>query len=174
MAGRRVVFVIAPERFRDEELAEPRAVIERAGHLVRVASTRAGTATGMLGAREKVATSVAQLRAADCDLLVVVGGAGSPDHLWDHAPLRALVAALHAAGRPLSAICLSPPVLARAGVLVGKRATTYPTERALAELKHGGAEYVRQPVVQDGTIVTASGPEAAAAFGDALATLLGT
>jgi len=174
MPGRRIVLVIAPERFRDEELAEPRAALERAGHAVVVAATKTGIATGMLGAKERVSVSIADVRPDDIDLLAIIGGAGSPDHLWDHEPLKRLVAAVYAAGKPVGAICLSPPVLARAGVLAGKRATTYPAERAIAELKRGGAEYVRQPVVEDGIIVTASGPEAAAAFGQALITRLGT
>ena len=174
MPGLRAVLVVAPERFRDEELSEPRAALERAGHTVVIASTKTGTASGMLGAKERVGTSIADLRAEDLDLLAVIGGAGSPDHLWDHEPLKRLVVAVHAAGKPVGAICLSPPVLARAGILSGKRATTYPAERAIVELKRGGAEYVRQPVVADGMVVTASGPEAAAAFGLALITRLGT
>jgi protease I len=80
---------------------------------------------------------------------------------------------VYGAGRPVAAICLSPPVLARAGVLAGKRATTFPAERAIVELKRGGATYVEEPVVQDGIIVTANGPEAATAFGEALASLPG-
>jgi putative intracellular protease/amidase len=40
------------------------------------------------------------------------------------------------------------------------------------ELKRGGATPVEEPVVRDGTIVTASGPEAATAFADALTQLL--
>jgi len=133
--SRRILCVIAPERFRDEELAEPKRALEAAGHRVTVASTRPGHATGMLGARVAVDAVVAQ-------------------------------------GRLLAAICLAPPVLARAGVLAGKRATAYPAQSAIIELKRGGATYVVEPVVRDGTIVTASGPEAAAAFGAALATLL--
>jgi protease I len=126
----------------------------------------------MLGAREAVATTVAQVRPEDCDALVIVGGAGAPLHLWEPEPLRALVRAVHAAGRPVGAICLSPPVLARAGILLGRRATCYPSAHALLELKRGGATPVKEPVVRDGTVVTASGPEAAGAFGDALAQLL--
>src|SRR5262245_57571349 len=120
--GRRVLFVIAPERFRDEELNEPRRALVAAGHGVTVVSTRPGTASGMLGARESVASTVAQAVPEEVDLLVVVGGAGSPAHLWDHEPLRALAKAVHAAAKPVAAICLSPPVLARAGLLAGKRA----------------------------------------------------
>ena len=169
--ARRILCVIAPERFRDEELAEPKRALEAAGHQVTVASTRKGEALGMLGARVVPDVTIAQARAEDIDLLVIAGGAGAPQHLWDSAPLAALARSVHAAGRPVAAICLAPPVLARAGVLAGRRATTFPTERALAELKRGGATYVREPVVRDGTIITASGPEAAEAFGAALVQL---
>jgi deglycase len=146
--------------------------MEGRGVAVTVISTRAGTATGMLGARVAVACSVREVDGGSFDVLVLVGGAGAPAHLWDSAPLRALAQALHAAGKPIGAICLAPPVLARAGLLAGKRATTFPADRAILELKRGGAVYVREAVVQDGNIVTAGGPEAAAAFGATLAGLL--
>jgi len=165
------VIVIAPERFRDEELAQPKRVLEAAGHRVTVASTRPGTATGMLGAKVAIDTTVAQVRAEDCDALAIAGGSGAPA-LWDAEPLLALVKAVHAAGRPVGAICLAPPVLARAGILHRRRATCYPADRAILELKRGGATPVEEPVVRDGTIVTANGPEAAAAFGEAFAQLL--
>jgi protease I len=167
--------VIAPERFRDEELAEPRRALEAAGHRVTVASTRAGgvTARGMLGATVTIDRSIADLATTEFDAIVVVGGAGSPDHLWTHEPLQSLVKRHHAAGKTVAAICLSGPVLARAGVLAGRRATVFPAPRAIVELKRGGAAYVDEPVVRDGSILTASGPEAAPAFGAALLQLLG-
>jgi len=169
---RRVLIVIAPERFRDEELAEPKRALESAGHLVTITSPRPGVATGMLGARVAVATSLALLDAKDFDALVIGGGGGAPSHLWDDEPLRALVRAMHAGGKPIGAICLAPPVLARAGVLSGKRATTFPDPPAIIELKRGGATCVDEPVVLDGTIVTGNGPDAAAAFAAALVHLV--
>jgi protease I len=168
----RILYVVAPERFRDEELLEPKRILERQGATSTVASTRAGTATGMLGAKVAVDCTVQQADAGSFDALVVAGGAGAPAHLWDSEPLRGIVKALHAAGKPVAAICLAPPVLARAGILAGRRATAFPADRALVELKRGGATYVEEPVVLDGTIITASGPEAAAAFGQTLARLL--
>jgi len=167
-----VLFVIAPERFRDEELLEPKRILEQRGAVVTVASTRSGIAVGMLGAKVTVAATLQQVEAAAFDALAIAGGAGSPAHLWDSEPLRVLARTLSAAGKPVGAICLSPPVLARAGLLDGKRATTFPADRAILELKRGGATYVQDAVVLDGTIVTASGPEAAAAFGETLAGLL--
>ncbi len=174
MAPRRILYVIAPERFRDEELAVPKRALESAGHEVSVASTRSGEAVGMLGARVVPDVTIAQVRESDLDALVIAGGAGAPTHLWDNAPLATLIRKMHADGKPLGAICLAPPVLARAGALEGRRATTFPTDRAIAEVKRGGATYVKEPVVRDGTIITASGPEAAEAFGAALVQLMGT
>jgi protease I len=162
-----VLFIIAPEGFRDEELLEPRRVLERHGVRVAVASTRPGAATGMLGARVAVDCSVRDAMAERFDALVIAGGAGSPTHLWDSEPVHRLVRRFHRAGKPIGAICLSGAVLARAGVLGGKRATVYPAARAVVELKRGGATYVDAPVVEDGAVLTASGPEAAAAFGTA-------
>jgi len=167
-----VVFVIAPERFRDEELLVPKRILEQHGATVTVASTRGGIATGMGGAEVGVDCTVHQAAPRSCDALAVAGGAGAPAHLWDSEPLRALARAVYAANRPVGAICLSSPVLARANLLAGKRATTFPSDRAIAELKRGGATFVEEAVVLDGTIVTASGPEAAAAFGETLARLL--
>jgi protease I len=153
-------------------LLEPQRALEQRGVAVTVASTRTGTAAGMLGARVAIGCTVRQADAAEYDALAIAGGAGSPAHLWDSEPLRSLVLAFHRAGKPVGAICLSGVVLARAGVLRGRRATVYPTGRAVLELKRAGATYVGDPVVVDGTIVTASGPEAAAAFGAALLTHL--
>jgi protease I len=167
-----VLFVIAPERFRDEELLEPQGILEERGAVVTIVSTRPGPARGMLGARIAVGGTVAQVAAGDFAALAIAGGSGSPAHLWDSEPLRHVAQAVHAAGKPVGAICLSPPVLARAGLLCGKRATTFPSERAILEVKRGGATYVEAPVVLDGLIVTASGPAAATAFGETLARLL--
>jgi len=172
MAPRRVLIVIAPERFRDEELAEPRRALEAAGHVVTISSTRPGAARGMFGTRIAIAASVALLDAAEFDALMIAGGSGAPDHLWHDEPLRKLVRSMHAADKPIGAICLAPPVLARAGVLSGKRATSFADARAIIELKRGGANYVDEAVVLDGTIVTGNGPAAAAAFGAALVQLV--
>lgn len=145
----------------------PARVLSAAGCDVAVASTRKGTATGMLGARVDVHHDLASVE-GEWDAVVFVGGSGSPDHLWDSAPAHLLAQRTHAAGRTVAAICLSGAVLARAGLLSGKRATVFPAPRAIIELKRGGAEYVTEPVVTDGTIITASGPEAAEAFAAAL------
>ena len=64
----------------------------------------------------------------------------------------------------VAAICLSPVVLARAGLLKGREATVFPTPEALEELENGGAIYVKQGVVVSGRVITANGPQSAQDF----------
>jgi protease I len=75
----------------------------------------------------------------------------------------------------LAAICISPVILANAGVLKGKKATVWSSpldKNPIRILKNGGAIYKDALVVVDGKIVTANGPEAAKEFGEALVSLL--
>ncbi|MDD1666685.1 MAG: DJ-1/PfpI family protein, partial [Methanomicrobiales archaeon] len=67
-----------------------------------------------------------------------------------------------------AAICLSPVVLARAGVLSGKKATVFRTADSVAEMRKGGADLRGEPVVVDGRFVTANGPAVARRFGEAV------
>ncbi len=71
-------------------------------------------------------------------------------------------------GKLVAAICAAPGVLARAGVLEGRRATCYPDSRLISLLKEGGAEYVSERVVRDGNVITSVGPETAGDFAKAI------
>ena len=164
--------IVAPDPFRDEELAEPRKVFEDQGATVSLASTRPGTASGMLGARVKPDLLVAEAKAADYDAVVVVGGMGSPEHLWDHPSLHELLRQAAADGKVLGAICLSGAVLGKAGVAQGKHVTCWSSPEAIAALKDGGALYEKARVVVDGRVVTADGPTSSREFGEAVARVL--
>ena len=106
------------------------------------------------------------------DGIVVIGGAGSPEFLWGHSGLRALVTGFAASGKVVAALCLSPVVLARAGVLAGKRATVFRTPDSVAEMRKGGGDLRADPVVVDGRIITANGPTAAQRFGEEILSAL--
>jgi protease I len=170
--GIRVLMIIAPEDFRDEELLEPKQLLTDAGAKVTVASTESGEASGMLGAKVTPDATVAGLKASDYHAVVVVGGMGSPTHLWNNEAVLQLLRDTHAAGNVVGAICLSGAVLANAGVLKGKKATVYATDESLAALSAGGAHFATEHVVHDGNVVTADGPEAASEFGMTLITAL--
>lgn len=170
--ARKVLMVIAPEQFRDEELQVPRQAFEAQGWHVDTASTQTGVAEGMLGAKENIAKDLNMVepdaQKGAYDAAVVVGGMGSPTHLWDNQQLHRILQAVHQHNKVIASICLSGGVLAKAGLLKGKQATVWEMPESLQALKEGGAQYTGQPVTVDGNIVTANGPEAAQAFANSV------
>lgn len=73
----------------------------------------------------------------------------------------------------VAAICAAPIVLASAGILDGKKATCYPSEEFIEQLKKSGAKFEEEIVVKDGHIITSRGPATAFAFGYALVEAFG-
>ncbi|NMA10313.1 MAG: DJ-1/PfpI/YhbO family deglycase/protease [Methanomicrobiales archaeon] len=168
----KLLLAIAPERFRDEELEIPRRTFEEAGIGVDIASTVAGTCTGMLGGAAEATMTFDDAKSDDYAGIVIVGGSGSEEHLWGSERLRELTRSFFEQGKVVAAICLAPVVLARAGILAGRQATVYPSPAAVAEMKKAGANFLEIPVVADMQVVTANGPAAAAQFADTIITKL--
>jgi len=97
------------------------------------------------------------------DLVVLPGGMPGATHLRDHAGVRALVQRQHARrgeGAKLAAICAAPIALEAAGILAGRRVTSYPGFREQVP----SAEYHEDRVVVDGELTTSRGPGTALAF----------
>ena len=67
-----------------------------------------------------------------------------------------------AAGKFVCAICAAPTVLAKAGVLAGKRATGYPG--TLDKMNLPDVTYTGAAVERDGNIITSRGPGTALPF----------
>ena len=169
LSGKRVLMVIAREKFRDEELLEPKAILEGAGATVTIASSSLAEATGMLGATVKPDVLLADVSADDYHAVVFVGGSGASEY-FDNPTAHTLARAAAQQGKVLAAICIAASTLANAGVLQGKRVTCWSSEAD--NLKAKGAQYTGNPVERDGFIITSEGPQAARQFGEALAEAL--
>ena len=166
---KKVLMIIAPKGFRDEEFREPKAVLEEKGVKVTVASTATGTAKGMFGMQVIPDIIVDKVNPAEFDAVVVVGGSGSQTYLWNNLQVHKIVQSLHQQGGLVAAICISPVVLAKAGLLEGKKMTVFRTATTLNELEKVGALISDAPVIVDGKIITGKGPEAAREFGQKIA-----
>lgn len=160
---KKVVMIIAQDGFRDEELLQPKEILERNGIGVKVASTSLSSAKGMLGAEVKPDILVSDINIRDFDAIIFVGGVGASQY-WDDPVAHNLIEDAVNANRIVAAICIAPVTLANAGILKGKRATVWSSEAG--QLKSAGANYTGRPVEKDGNIITASGPTAAREFGD--------
>jgi protease I len=162
----KVLIVIAPEKFRDEEFAVPAAALQKAGIGYDIASKKRGLCTGMLGTKVNATLSFEEVDPKSYDGILIVGGGGAQIHLWDDDILGEMVRYFQASARVVAAICLAPVVLARAGILKGKKATFFNSPISFREMKAGGAVLVDKAVVTDNRIVTANGPAAAAEFAE--------
>lgn len=166
---KKVLLVIAHEGFQPVEYSASRAAIESAGHAVLVASDGDGEANSTLDfLPAKIDINLKDAKAFDYHGVFIVGGPGALDHLDNEETYR-LMRETKTAGILWGAICIAPRILARAGLLKGKKATGWDGDGKLAEIFSGaGAEYIREPVVVDGKLFTANGPKAAEEWGTAI------
>ncbi len=165
----KVLLAIAQRGFQDIEYDAVRKALTAAGYEVVTASLQRGKATGTSGAFVDVDLSLAEAVAADYAAVVFIGGEGTPS-LYGNADAHRLAREAAERGKVLAAICLAPVILARAGLLDGKRATVYPS--ASRELTEGGATYTGVGVEIDGRLVTGDGPESAGQFAQTIIELL--
>ncbi len=163
--NKRVLLVIAPRNYQDKEYSRPRAILKAKGIEVTVASTTTKTAVGMGGMQVKPDILVKNARAADYDAVVFIGGDGAAALAGDPQVLAlAIEAKKH--DKIIGAICIAPVILAKAGVLEGKKATV--SAWGKGDLRKAGAAFTGKDVEVDGKVITGSGPAAADAFGQAL------
>jgi protease I len=171
--GKKAVMIIAFRDFRDAEYFVPKEILEKAGIEVKTASNKMGTAIGADGGDTNVDLLVSQIKVADFDAIIFVGGPGCLDAL-DNEDSYKVARETVSQNKVLAAICISPVILAKAGVLKGKRATVWndfaKTQAKILEKE--GAIFEDKPVVVDGKIVTANGPKAAKEFGNTILELL--
>jgi len=161
--AKKVLLIIAPENFRDEELLHTKEELEKSGVETKVASTKTVEARGMLGARVIPDLKLDQVKVDEYDGIFFVGGSGSSTYFKDERALS-IAAEAFKKGSKVGAICIAPVILAKAGVLKGKRATVFPGEY-VKDLEKGGAIYTGKPVEADGNVITGNGPNAARDFG---------
>jgi protease I len=171
--NKKVVMIIAFRDFRDAEYFVPKEILEKAGIEVKTASNKMGTAIGADGGDTNVDLLVSQIKVSDFDAIIFVGGPGCLDALDNEDSYKVAKEAV-SQNKVLAAICISPVILAKAGVLEGKRATcwTDPLGSQAKILKEKGAIFEKKPVVVDGKIITANGPGAAEEFGKTIVEIL--
>jgi protease I len=165
--AKKILMVIAFKDFRDPEYFIPKQIFEQAGFSIKTASNKAGIAIGAEGGEVEVDTLVSQINLSDFDAVIFIGGPGCLTSLDNEISYKLLKDTV-AQERLLASICISPIILAKAGVLKNKKATVWTSpmdKNAVKILQEHKANYVPEQVVSDGNIITSSGPESAHEFG---------
>ncbi len=167
--NKKVAIIIAKSKFRDEEYIEPRKALESAGIEVKVFSSVPQTSKGMFGFEVTPDDIIANLNPEEFSGVIFVGGGGSKEY-FDNTVAHDIAKNFNNKGKFVAAICIAPNILARAGLLKGKKVCSFPSVKD--ELISHGALVQQDGVASDGNIITGTGPEYAALFGQTIVNYL--
>lgn len=168
LSSKRVIMIIAPENFRDEEYFHTREAIEKKGAHVEVASLTNKAISGIDNVEVEVDKLVSEVD-EEYDAIVFVGGGGAKVY-FDNEDALDLARSYWENGKIVAAICIAPVILGHAGILQDKKATCW--DGAHGDLTSFGAEFTGQTVTVDGKLITGNGPKSAHEFGEAVADAL--
>lgn len=169
LTGKKVA-ILATDGFEQDELLSPQKALQDAGAETEVVSPTEKKIKGWKntdwGKTVKVDTRLEDAHVEQYDALVLPGGVMNPDHLRRNPQVLEFVRGFFASGKPVGAICHGPWTLIDAGVIRGRKVTSY--ESIQTDLKNAGAKWVDEEVVVDQGLVTSRKPDDLPAFNQKL------
>ena len=164
------IAILATEGFEESELAEPMQALVDAGAEVDLVSLKEGEIRSWKeddwGDTYKVDVTVANANPDDYNGLLLPGGVINPDRLRKNKAAVEFVKGFFMENKqkPVAAICHGPWMLAEAGVVKGRKLTSYGSIKT--DLINAGAKWVDEEVVVDRGLVTSRSPKDLPAFCD--------
>lgn len=159
------VLILTADRTEDLELFYPYYRLVEAGCKVDIATPDGGEFKGKMGIGLKDSLKLASINPASYRMLYIPGGK-APEALMKDDKAVEIVKSFVAAGKPVAAICHGPQLLAKAGVITGKRISAWPEVQP--EVEKAGASYVSEAALVDGQFITGRWPADLPAFTSAL------
>jgi len=162
------IAIIATDMVEQVELVEPRKALENAGAKTELLSIKPGKIQGFnhfdKADEHAVDKLVEEADASDYDALLIPGGVGNPDQLRADENLVQFARDFFEQGKPVAAICHGPWVLGEAGVVKGRKLTSWPSLQT--DIRNAGGNWVDEQVVVDQGLVTSRKPDDIPAFND--------
>jgi len=154
------VAILAMDGFEQLELTRPRAALEKHGAETEVISLRPGSIRGVhsliQGDSVKVDRTIFTAKPDDYDALLIPGGLVSPDLLRQSKRVRKFVRRFDEDGKPMAIICHGPWLLISAGLVEGRRLTSWPGIRD--DVENAGGIWENRSVVRDDNWISSRGP----------------
>jgi protease I len=164
------VAIVATDGFEQVELTDPRKALEDAGAKTHVIAPESGTIRGWdhkdWGIDVDVDRTFKDASADDYDALFLPGGVLNPDQLRMNEQAVSFVRHFFENSKPVGSICHGPQTLINAGVVKGRRMTSYASIQK--DLENAGANWVDQEVVVDNGLITSRNPDDIPAFNEAI------
>lgn len=166
------ILIIATDGFEQSELQTPLTELRQQGATVHVAAPAKtkqegqiiGWKNGDWGAAVPVDVELESVDAGKYDALVIPGGVINPDHLRTNPSAVKLVKSFNESGKTIAAICHGPWMLAEAGIIKGRKVTSYGSIKT--DIKNAGGQWEDTEVVTDEGIITSRSPDDLPAFVD--------
>src|SRR3989344_7539711 len=160
----KALIIITQEGFQDYEYSDTKEVLDDNGVETITASITTDKAQGNYGLIVMPEIAVKDAKADDYDVIVLIGGPGALN-LANHQEVLDLIREAKFNNIKLAAICIAPVILAKAGVLEGKRATVWKSVETLRAFQNAKVIFIDKPVHVENNLVTGNGPSAAREFG---------
>ena len=162
--------ILTADKFEDLELFVPYLRLLDAGAHVEVAAPTPAEIGGEHGYRLNPTMIIDEVDPTQFDLLVIPGGFpdGAPATVRDLPNAQAVARAFMEANKPVASICHGPWLLAAAGVVEGRRLTSYWHDGVPEDVRAAGGLWEDAAVVTDGNLVTSRWPPDLPAFTDAM------
>ncbi|GAA4332142.1 type 1 glutamine amidotransferase domain-containing protein [Pigmentiphaga soli] len=169
------VAILVTDNFEQVELTGPKEALERAGAKPLILSKQKGTVTGMKHdvKADSFPVDLAwdDAEPADFSGVVVPGGVFNSDVIRCEPGARRFVQAIHDQGKPVAVICHGAWLLVSAGLVDGKKLTSWPSLQD--DIRNAGGNWVDEEVVLDGNLITSRKPDDLPAFNAKLIAALG-
>lgn len=160
------IAVLAADGYEQSELESPVKALKEAGADVEIVSLKSGKIRSMKDHEwsdsVEVDRTVSEANASKYDALLLPGGVINPDAVRADDDAVAFVKEFFSADKPVAAICHGPQTLITAGVVEGKKMTSFAA--VAIDLKNAGANWVDEEVVTDGNLTTSRKPADLPAF----------
>lgn len=168
--NKKTVAILATNGFEESELKEPKKALEEAGADVHIVSLESGVikgwADGNWSNSYKVDKTLDEVSQDNYNALMLPGGVINPDLLRRNDKAVSFVKSFFENKKPVAAICHAPWLLAEAGVLDGRKVTSYNSIKT--DIINAGANWVDEEVVVDEGLVTSRSPKDLPAFNSKL------
>ncbi|MCF8085758.1 MAG: type 1 glutamine amidotransferase [Desulfohalobiaceae bacterium] len=149
--------VLVENLFEDHELIYPYYRLLEAGAETRIVGPEEGrTYQGKSGTKATSGLAARDVEPGEWDVLIIPGGY-APDHMRRHRSMVDLVRKMHDKDKVVAAICHAGWMLASAGILKGRRVTSFFAIKD--DLVHAGARWEDKEAVTDGNLVTSRKPD---------------
>lgn len=160
------IAIIALDGFEESELTSPRDALAKAGANPEVLSAKPGEIQAFQhldkSIRVPVDRTLDDASPDDYDALVLPGGVFNADAARAHPRIRWFIREIDRAGKPIAAICHAPWELISAGVIRGRKLTSWHTIQD--DVRNAGGAWSDREVVIDQNLITSRGPHDLPAF----------